>query len=66
MEIENNNILPFLDILLVKEDIKINSKVHRKKVKFDHIIRNDTVAPWVYKLSSIKSFVHRAFKVCSN
>lgn len=58
--LENNNTLPFLNILLIQKNNKNNGKVYRKKAKLDHIIRNDAVVPWIYKLSAIKYYINNS------
>lgn len=66
VEIVNNNTFPFLDILLLKECSIINRKARRNKVKLDPVIPNNALAPWAYKLSAFKSYIHKAFKHCSD
>lgn len=44
----------------------INRKACRNKVKLDHVIPNNAIVPLAYKLSEFKSYIHRAFKHCSD
>ena len=66
MEVEQNNKIPFLDVLISRDNNKFNSTVYRKPTfsgmglsYFSHCVRK-------FKLNSIKSLISRAYGICSS
>ena len=65
-EIEMNNSLSFLDIKIVRENNKFTTSVYRKST-FSCVFTNfGSLIPNSYKYAFIFTFLHRAFKLCSN
>ena len=66
MEVEQNNKIPFLDVLISRDNNKFNSRIYRKPAfsgmglsYFSHCVRK-------FKLISIKSLISRAYVICSS
>ena len=63
-EIENNNCLPFLDILISRENNRFNTTVYRKPT-FSGLYSNfSSFMPMLYKKGLLKTLFHRAFMIC--
>ena len=65
-EKEKNNRLAFLDILLHKINNTVLTSVHTKDTSTGECINFNCLCPEKYKLSVIKTLLHRAFTVSSN
>ena len=66
MEIEQNNQIPFLDVLLILNVEKINTTVYRKVTNTNIYINWKSFAPNGWKWEILKMLVRRAYDVCSN
>ena len=65
-EIETEGSLPFLDLLITKNNLQINTSIYRKKTNtslgtnfFSHI-------PPLYKLNAVKVLIYRAYHLSSS
>ena len=65
LEKESNSTLPFLDVLVYKEDSCFLTSVYRKPTFTGLYIRWDSFCPKKRKLNLIKTLVHRALMICS-
>ena len=65
-EQENNNRLPFLDILFIGDDEKINTTVFRKDTHNDLYLHWDTFSPINWKREILKLLISRAYMICSD
>lgn len=66
METEENNEIPFLDILIKRtEEGNIETKIFRKKTHTDRYLNFNSFHHKSQKISVIDSLVHRAFQICS-
>ena len=65
LEKENNNKLPFLDVLIEKHDHKIETNVYRKKTFTGLTTNFYSCTPTKYKIAAIQTLIHRAYKICS-
>ena len=65
-EIENDGKLPFLDVLLISNDYKVETTVYRKSINNDTYLHWKLFSPTTWKRGSLQTLVSRAFKVCSN
>lgn len=64
-ELENNVTLPFLDILLMKDNNILKRKVYRKRLKIDSVITFNATTPCNSKIAVLNSFVNRLCLRCS-
>ena len=65
-EQENNNRLPFLDALFIRDDEKINTTVFGKDAYNDLYLHWDSFSPISSKRGTLKSLISRAYMICSN
>src|SRR5215469_16071177 len=65
-ELESNNMLPFLDLLITKDNNKINTSIFRKKTNTTLSLNFFSHIPDIYKLNTIKIFLYRAYHLSSN
>ena len=65
-EQENNNRLPFLDILFIGDDEKINTTAFRKDAYNDLYLHWDTFSPINWKREILKLLISRAYMICSD
>ena len=65
-EQENNNRLPFLDVLFIRDDEKINTTVFRKDTYNDLYLHWGSFSPISWKRGTLKSLISRAYMICSN
>ena len=59
-EQENNNRLPFLDVLFIRDNEKINTTVFRKDTYNDLYLHWDSFSPISWKRGTLKSLISRA------
>ena len=64
-EDETNNMISFLDVLLIKRDDSIDLAVYRKETNTDLYINWDAFAPEAWKTSTLRTLVKRAYKICT-
>ena len=65
-ELETNNVISFLDINIGKNNNKFITNVYTKPTNFGFCLNGLSECPLRYKISTIKSYVKRAFTHCSN
>ena len=65
-EIEQNNSLPFLDILINKTDRGFTSSVYRKPTFTGLTMNFNSFTPFLYKINLIRTLIHRAYNICSS
>lgn len=65
-EEEVQGTIPFLDVLLLRNNDKIETTVYRKKEANLNITPVTSRTPMCYKTSTIKFYINRALKICSN
>ena len=65
-EKEANGQLPFLDILVTKTNGQLSTSVFRKETYTGLGLSFFSFSPFIYKVNSIKTLLHRAKSVCSN
>ena len=66
METQNNDSLPFLDVLITSSENKFITSVYRKKTFTGLFLCFTSFTPYKYKLGLIKTLIDRAFKICHN
>ena len=62
-KLENQNKLPFLDILLIRTGTKIEPTVYRKSTNNDIYLNWDSFAPVIWKIGTLKTLFNRAYIV---
>ncbi|XP_065577588.1 uncharacterized protein LOC136038442 [Artemia franciscana] len=65
IEIENDRNLSFLDVLIKKQETRLDLSVYRKPTYSDRYLRYDFYNYLIVKNSVVYSLVDRAFVVCS-
>jgi len=65
-ELEKSRQLPFLDILVNRSSNSFNTSVYVKSTNLGQCINYKSICPDRYKTGVIKTFLHRAYNVCSN
>ena len=65
-EEEQNNTLPFLDVLFIRDGEKLNSTVYRKDTYNYLYLQWDWFTPISWKRGTLKSLISRAYMFCSN
>ena len=66
MEIEQNNQIPFLNVLLIHNLETINTTIYCKVTNTDIYINWKSLAPSNWKWGTLKILVRRAYDVCSS
>ena len=67
MEVEENGCLPFLDVLVKRdENGSLNTAVYRKPTHTDRLLDFDSYHPVTHKRSVVKTLHKRAQRVCSS
>ena len=64
-ELELNNTLPFLDVLITKENNSLTTNVFRKDTYTGLGLNFQSFVPNLFKINSIKTLLHRAYSICS-
>ena len=62
IKIENENKLPFLDVLNIFSDIRFLTIVFRKTTFTELFLNFTSFTPLCYKIALTKTFLHRTFK----
>ena len=65
IEIETENKISFLDVLLIRNNSMISTKVFRKNTNTDIYINWKSFAPNNWKWGTLKTLVARAFDICA-
>ena len=65
VEEEKEGMLPFLDVLICRNDKSIETTVYRKSTNNDIYLNWNAFAPDTWKRGTLKALVERAYTVCS-
>ena len=65
-ELEENNSLPFLDILVTHVDNGFTTNLYRKKTFTGLYTHFHSLSPVQYKINLISVLIYRAFHICSS
>jgi hypothetical protein len=65
-ELEINKRLPFLDVLITRNNFNLTTDVFTKPTSSGECLNFKSLCPMKYKLSVIQAFVHRAFAITSS
>ena len=65
-EVENNNILNFLDIEINKNNNKFTTSIYRKPTFTGLMMNFTSFSPFKYKINLIKTLIHRAYYISSS
>ena len=65
-EMEKDGKLPFLDVLITKNQGNITTSVYRKETFTGLGLNWFSYSPEIYKLNSIKTLLNRAYDICSS
>ena len=66
METEQNQKLPFLDVLITRSNNKFHTSVYRKPTFSGQGLSFFSFCTFRFKLNSIKTLLHRAYNICSS
>ena len=67
LEMENNDSLPFLDVLITRsEDMTISTSIYRKDTFSGLLMQYDSFLPPSFKRNLISGLIYRAWKICSS
>ena len=64
-ELEINNKFSFLDVLLIRKNDTLETTIYRKSTNNGVYLHWDSFAPKNWKLSTLRSILARAYKICS-
>ena len=65
VEVENDNTLPFLDVLIFKDNNEFSTSLYRKKTFTGLYTDFSSLSPNKYKVNLVSVLVYRAFHICS-
>lgn len=65
IELENYDVLAFLDVRILRSDRNLRTTVCRKPNFNSNIVSTHSETPFPYKMTPINFYNHRALKVCS-
>ena len=63
---KNNNQLPSLDVLFIRNETYLNITIYQKDTHNDVYLHWDAFAPISWKRGALATLVHEAYLVCSN
>ncbi len=63
---EENNSLPFLDVLVARKGNRFTSSVYRKETFTGLGLNYMSFVPSIYKINSIKTLIYWAYNICSS
>ena len=66
MEKTAKNILPFSDVLLIRDGDNLNTTVCRKNAHDDLYLHWNSFTPTIWKQGTLSWLINRAYIVCSN
>ena len=64
-EVEKDNQLPFLDVLITNHFTNLSTEVYHKPIFTGLGINFRSYIPYIYKINSIKTLLHRAYSTTS-
>ena len=65
-ELEQNNQLPYLDVLVTRTDVKFKTTVFRKKTNTGLYIKWSSLSPVKYKRNLESCLLDRAYRICNS
>ena len=65
-EIENDDKLPFLDVLVIRKDYEVETTVYRKSTNNDIYLYRQSFSPTTWKRGTLQTLVSKVCRVCSN
>ena len=65
VEIEDNNQLPFLDVLVIRDSEKTKTKTYRKSTWSGIFLHFHSFTPLAYKIGLVRTLFDRLRKICS-
>ena len=65
-EIENDGMLPFLDVLVLRKDYAVETTVYRKSTNNDIYLHWQSFSATTWKRGALQTLVSRAFRMYSN
>ena len=67
LEMENNDSIPFLDVLITRlEDMTVSTSIYRKDTFSGLLMQYDSFLPPSFKRNLISGLIYRAWKICSS
>lgn len=66
LEVENNNTLPFLDVLVTRKQNKFETSIYRKPTFSGLGLNYFSSCPKKFKLNACRTLIYRAFHICSS
>ena len=66
VEFEENNTIPFLDILIKRYNHTFSTSIYRKKTFTGLYTKWDSFTPRKYKVNLIRTLTFRCFRICSS
>lgn len=65
-EIEEKKTISFLDVRITRSNNSLITTVHTKLTNSGECLNYNSIAPTRYKTAVIRTFLHRAYRICSN
>ena len=65
-DLEQNNQLPYLDVLVTRADVKFKTTVFRKKTNTGLYIKWSSLCPVKYKRNLVSCLLDRAYRICNS
>ena len=65
-KIENEGILNYLDVKIIRNGNKLDTTVYSKPNSTSEIIDNRCKTPYAYKIAALRAYINRAITVCSS
>ena len=65
-EVETNKTLNCLDVKITKSENRLKTSVYTKPTNEGDCINFHSIAPERYKMGVVKTFLHRAYEICSD
>ena len=66
IEFEENNVIPFLDVLIKRHNHIFSTSIYRKKTFTGLYTKWDSFTPRKYKVNLIRNLTFRCFRICSS
>ena len=66
IEFEENNVIPFLDVLIKRHNHIFSTSIYRKKTFTGLYTKWDSFTPRKYKVNLIRNLTFRFFRICSS
>lgn len=63
IEVEKNNTLPYLDILIIKDDKKIVTNIYRKSISSDRILNFNSEHPLQQKINVVTQLIKKIYSL---